>query len=200
MNEQIHTGDWMQQGGQGREDEYWSSVMLVGAAFAAIGFLLGLMFGYMQIASEPTGSIFTPLMLGGVVVCLATCVGGLVAVWHMTRTVTPNLRLGRGALIGFFTGAVIVIVSTVLNQLWLTIDPDYTEKLLESIIANVEMMDLPQSAREDMIDQMAAGVQQTSIFQQLFYGIPVTGLLNLLTGMLGVRLFAAAAGKPEQTI
>jgi len=178
----------------GTEDDYWPSVLRVGALFSVIGFLISILFGYLQIASEPTGTLFTPLMTGGVVVCLATCLGGLVAVWHMTRTVVAEITLGRGALIGFFTGAVIVIVTTVLNELWLMVDPAYTQKLLESIVQNVEQMDLPEGARQDMIDQMAAAIQQQSVFQQIFYGIPVTGLLNLVTGLLGVRYFSK---KPE---
>jgi hypothetical protein len=190
------TDQWTQHEGKNRQQEFWPSVLKIGAIFALIGFVINIMFGYLQIASEPTGTLFSPLMTGGVVVCLATCAGGLVAVWHMSKHVTPFLKLGNGALIGFMTGAVIVVISTLLNEFWHTIDPDYTERLLESIVENVEAMDLPADTRDDMIDQMAAGVRDTSIVSQLFYGIPVTGLLNLLTGMLGVRFFAK---KTEQT-
>ncbi len=179
-----------------QEGNYWPSVLIIGGIFSLIGFVINIAFGYIQIGSEPTGSLFSPLMMSSVVVCLATCVGGLVAVWHFTKDVSAHLKMGRGALIGFLTGAVIVVASTLLNELWLTIDPDYTEKLLESVIENVEAMDLPADTRDQMIDQMAAGITDTSITQQLFLGIPITGILNLLTGMLGVKLFAA---KEEET-
>jgi hypothetical protein len=172
-------------------DNYWPSVLLVGGIFALIAFIINIAFGYIQIGSEPSGSFFSPLMLSGVVVCLATCVGGLIAVWHYTKDVTAHLKLGRGALIGFITGAIIAVFSAVLNELWLMVDPEYTQKLVDSVVANIEAMDLPADTRDQMIDQMAAGLQDTSFFQQLFMGIPVTGLLNLLTGMLGVKLFAA---------
>ncbi|MEX0994951.1 MAG: DUF4199 domain-containing protein, partial [Balneolaceae bacterium] len=125
-----------------------------------------------------------------VVICLATCVAGLVAVWHYAREVTSNIKLGRGALIGFLTGAVVVVFSTVLDGLWLYIDPDFTQKLLDSIIQNVEAMDVPSDTRDQLVDQMAAGVRDQNILSQLLWGIPTTGLLNLLTGMLGVKLFA----------
>lgn len=169
---------------------YRTSVLLVGGIFSLISFVIGLFFAYKQIGSEPTGSMFTPFMMSGVVICLATCVAGLVAVWHYAREVTSNIKLGRGALIGFLTGAVVVVFSTVLDGLWLYIDPDFTQKLLDSIIQNVEAMDVPSDTRDQLVDQMAAGVRDQNILSQLLWGIPTTGLLNLLTGMLGVKLFA----------
>lgn len=175
-----------------QDNSYWPSVLIVGGIFSVVGFVINISLGYMQIGSDPTGSMLSPLMVSSVVVCLATCVGGLVAVWHFTKEVTPVLKLGRGALIGFLTGAVIVVASTILNELWLTIDPGYTEKVIESIVENIEAMDLPSDTRNQLIDQMAAGIRDTSVVQQLLMGIPVTGLLNLLTGMLGVKLFAAS--------
>jgi len=170
---------------------YLPSVAIVGAIFGVVSFVLGLFFGYQQINAEPTGSIFSPLMLSGVVVCLITCFGGAVAVWHYTKEVSSSLTLGQGSLIGFMTGAVIVLATVVFNEIWMLIDPDYTEKLIEATVANVEAMDLPQNAKDDMVDSMVEGVRSSqSVLQQIFWGIPVTGLLNLITGMIGTKLFA----------
>lgn len=171
---------------------YLPSVAIVGAIFGVVSFVLGLFFGYQQINAEPTGSIFSPLMLSGVVVCLITCFGGAVAVWHYTKEVSSSLTLGQGSLIGFMTGAVIVLATVVFNEIWMLIDPDYTEKLIEATVANVEAMDLPQNAKDDMVDSMVEGVRSSqSVLQQIFWGIPVTGLLNLITGMIGTKLFAS---------
>ncbi len=173
-------------------NDYWPSVGIVGAIFSLISFVVGLFFGYQQINSEPTGSFFSPIMISGVVVCLVTSVAGLLAVWHFTREVSPKLKLGQGAVIGFLTGAVIVVISVILNELWIMlVDPEYTEKIMQSTIANIEAMDMPESAKDDMIDAMAESMEASqSFFRQLFWGIPVTGLLNLITGLLGVKFFA----------
>ena len=173
-------------------NDYWPSVGIVGAIFSLISFVVGLFFGYQQINSEPTGSFFSPIMLSGVVVCLVTAVAGLLAVWHFTREVSPKLKLGQGAIIGFLTGAVIVVISVILNELWIMlIDPEYTQKIMDSTIANIEAMDMPDSAKDDMIDAMADSMETgQSFFRQIFWGIPVTGLLNLITGLLGVKFFA----------
>ncbi len=178
--------------------DYMPSVGIVGAIFSLISFVGGLFFGYQQINAEPTGSFFSPFMISSGVICLITSVAGLVAVWYFTREVSPQLKLGQGAVIGFLTGAVIVVISIVLSELWvMLIDPDYNEKILESMIANIEAMDMPQSSKDDMIDAMAESIDsQQTILRQIFWGVPITGLLNLLTAMIGVKLFAE---KEEET-
>lgn len=171
-------------------NNYWPSVVIVGAIFSLVSFVIGLYFGYQQINAEPSGSFISPVMISSGVICLATAFAGMLAVWHYTKEVSPVMKLGQGALVGFLTGAAIVLFSTILNELWLLIDPEYTDKLIEATIANVEAMDLPSDARNDMVDAMAESMQGQSFFKQLFIGIPVPGLLNMATAMIGVKLFA----------
>jgi hypothetical protein len=174
---------------------YWPSVAIVAGIFSVISFVIGLYFGYQQINSEPTGSFISPIMISSGVICLATAFAGMIAVWHYTKEVNPSIKLGQGALVGFLTGAAVVIFSTVLNELWHLVDPDYTEKLIEATIANIEAMDLPAEATEDMIDGMAHSMDQ-SFLRQIFIGIPIPGLLNMATAMIGVKIF----GKKEDEL
>lgn len=178
--------------------DYLPSVGIVGAIFSLISFVIGLFFGYQQINAEPTGSFFSPMMLSGAIVCLVSAFAGMIAVWHFTREVTPYLTLGQGALIGFLTGAVIVIVSVLLNELWIMVfDPDYTEKILDATIANIEAMEMPQDSKQQMIDAMAESLNTSqSLWRQIFWGVPVTGLLNLITALIGVKVFGE---KKEET-
>jgi len=171
-------------------NNYWPSVAIVGAIFSVVSFVIGLFFGYQQINSEPAGSFISPVMISSGVICLATAFAGLMTVWHYTKEVSPQIKLGQGALIGFFTGAVIVIFSAVLNEMWHLIDPEYTEKLIEATIANVEAMELPADAKNDMIDAMAESMRSNNFFRQIFIGIPIPGLLNMATAMIGVKVFA----------
>lgn len=166
------------------------SIAIVGAVFSIISFVIGLFFGYQQINSEPSGSFLSPYMLSSGVICLATAFAGLLAVWHYTKEVSPTMKLGQGALVGFITGAAVVIFSVILNELWLLVDPAYTDKILEAIIANVDAMDMPSDVKNDMIDSMAEAVGGQSVLKQIFIGIPIPGLLNMGTAMIGVKLFA----------
>lgn len=171
--------------------DYLPSAGIVGAIFSVVTFAIGLAIGYQQISSEPSGSLLSPTMMGGVIICLITCFAGALAVWHFTKEVTPFIKLGQGAALGFMTGAVIVILTAVLNEIWNYIDPDYIEKLVEATIANIEAMDLPSGQKEQMIDGMAESVRsQQSFGAQILWGIPMYGILNLLSAMIGVKIFA----------
>lgn len=169
----------------------WPSIVIVGAIFSVVSFVVGLFFGYQEINSEPSGSLISPILISSIVICLVTAFAGILAVWHYTKEVSPKLKMGQGALIGFLTGAVIVIFSVVLNELWMFIDPEYTEKVLEATIANIDQMDLPADARDDMIDAMAESIGgEQSIWRQIFLSVPITGMINLVTALIGVKLFA----------
>lgn len=188
MEEEIHQNDSAESISFG---DFMPSASLVGFIFSIITFAISLAIGYYQISSEPSGSLLSPAMLSGTVICLVSILAGVLAVWHFTREVNPYIKLGQGAALGFLTGAIMVIVSAVLTELWNFIDPEYTEKLVEATIANIEAMDMPDSQKGPMIDGMASSVRdQGSFLTQILWGIPVTGLLNLLTGMLGVKIFA----------
>jgi glucan phosphoethanolaminetransferase (alkaline phosphatase superfamily) len=182
---------------QQQNTSYWNSVLIVGAIFAVVGFILQLVFGYMQINSEPTGSLFTLYSISGIFICLATCIAGMLAVWHYTKEVSPKLTLGQGAVIGLLTGVVMVVFSGILSQFWEFIDPAYNEKIMESMIANFEASSMDQSMKDQMIDQTVASMESSASFmRQMLIGIPIMGILNLLTGLIGVKLFAE---KEEET-
>jgi hypothetical protein len=101
------------------------------------------------------------------------------------------MKLGQGALIGFLTGVGMVVISILLSKVWLLIDPDFTQKMMDSMMANFEAMDMPEAQKQQMMDSTAEQFESNqSILTQLMWGIPVSGILNLLTGMLGVALFA----------
>lgn len=167
------------------------SATVIGLIFSIITFAISLAVGYYEISSEATGAILSPSMLSGTVICLISLLGGVLAVWHFVKEVNPYIKLGQGAALGFLTGAIMVILSAVYSEIWNFIDPDYTEQLIEATIANVEAMDLPAAQKETMIDSMASSVrQQQSFVSQILWGIPISGILNLLSGMVGVKIFA----------
>lgn len=177
--------------------DYLPSAGIVGVIFSIVTFAIGLFFGYQQINSEPTGSFFSPFMISSGVICLVSALAGILAVWHFTKEVSTKLTLGQGAVIGFLTGAIIAVLSVLFSELWVTLfDPEYTEKIMSSLIANIEEMELPSAQKDEMIDSMAGSISsQDSIFRQLFMSIPITGLINLITALIGVKIFA---DKPEE--
>lgn len=176
--------------------DFLPSSSIVGLIFGLITFVVGLFFIYQQINSDPSGSMMG-MLLGSVsmlAVCLIAACAGLVAVWHFTKEVTSTLKLGQGAIIGFLSGAVIAVVSVILSEIWSTfVDPDMMKNYADAMIANFEAMDMPQSTLDDMAESFEEG---DSMFRQLFLNIPLYGVMNLLTALIGVKIFA---DKPEET-
>ncbi len=163
---------------------YWPSVGITALIFAIVTWAIGLAAGYMQISG---GSSFVTGTISFIVVCLFGAFAGMVAVWHYSNEYDITMKLGRGALIGFLAGAGMVIISAILSKLWVLIDPSYAEKMMEASIEQMESMGLSEEQLEAARERSEGG---TSVLWNLIIGIPVFGILNLLTGMLGVQLFA----------
>src|SRR5690625_964668 len=178
--------------------EYLPPAGKAGVISALLTLAVGILLGYQQITADPTESCLRPSMLSGVIIGRVSAFAGMVAVWHFTKEVSPVMKLGQGAVLGFLTGAVIIILSVLLNEIWTgLIDATYTEKIIDATIANIEAMDIPESAKNDAIDGIAQSMEAgNSIWSQIFWGIPITGLVNLLTALIGVKIFAK---KPEET-
>ncbi|WP_445666747.1 DUF4199 domain-containing protein [Fodinibius sp. AD559] len=185
-----------QQAEQNNQPSYWTSVGIAGVILGIIVFALSLVTSYAMINSEPTGSLFSPVQISlWVLVCLVGAFGGMLAVWHYANEYDVSLKLGKGALIGLFTGIAITVVMVLLNQFWQVIDPDMTQKAIDSVIANFEAADLPDAQKQQMIDSTVQSMRnQNSIGTQLLYNLPMYGILNVLTGMIGAKVFGKQEG------
>jgi len=169
---------------------YWASVIISGVIFGIILFAIGLIAGYATINSEPTGAIFTPSQLIGTVACLFGAFGGMLATWHYAKEHDIAIQLGKGALIGFLTGVIITFINILLTKGWAFIDPDMTQKVIDSTVANVEAMEMPAEQKQMTIDMTVESLRSgQSIWSQLLWGIPMYGILNLITGVIGAKIF-----------
>ena len=182
---------------EGQPPSYWTSVNTAGLIFGIMAFAISIISSYAIINSEPTGSFFSPVQLLGSLACLIGAFGGMLATWHYAREYDIAIKLGKGALIGFLTGVVITLLTVVLGQIWQVIDPEMTQKIIDSTIANMEAMDMPDGQKQQMIDATVESVRsQQSIVTQLLWGIPIYGILNMITGMIGAKIF----GKKEEVL
>lgn len=182
--------------GNQSEPSYWTSVGTAGLIFGVIIFVLSLLSTYSIIHSEPTGGLLSPIQLFlWLATCLIGALGGMLAIWYYEREYHVPITLGRGALIGFLAGTCIALVNTLLTQVWQQfIDPDMMQHFVDSMVANMEASDLPDAQKQQAIDMTAQSAQEEGgIFSQLLSGIPLYGILNLITGMIGVKIF----GKKE---
>lgn len=181
------------------QPSYWTSISIASVLFGIFTFVISLITTYTMINAEPSGAILSTSrvvgMLGWLFGCLVGAMGGLLAVWHFAKEYDVPVKLGKGALIGFLTGIGMAVVTVILGQTWHLFDPDMTQKLIDSTIANLEAMDMPADQKQQIIDSTAQSIRgNQGIGSQLMWGIPLYGILNLLTGMIGAKVF----GKEEE--
>lgn len=175
---------------------YWNSVGIASLVFGFAYTILATWGGYMSISAEPSGSMFGgPQSLMSGFACLLAAFGGLVAIWHYNRETGVRMKLGRGALIGFYTGIGITLIATLLSQIWYMVDPTFIEELMNTTIANYEAMEgVSEDMRQNLIDSTYSQFQDMNtlwgMVKFFFLSGIMFGILNCLTGLLGVALFA----------
>lgn len=174
------------------QPSYWNSVIIASLVTALIVTALSLIGGYMTIGSEPSGSMFSPMMLWGTIGCLVGgAIGGVLATWHYAKEYNATYKIGKGALIGLFVGVGTTIFSVIFGQLWNLIDPSYTQAVMDWNIQNAEAMQVPEEAKQQMIDGMADPNSLKGILWgalSIFIGV---GIVNVISGMIGAKVFAS---------
>jgi len=185
-----------------QNNPFFNSALIVGRIFAFLTTATSLIVGYSVINSEPTGSLVTPSSFSFVIICFVVLFAGMFAVRHHVKEYESPLQMGRGAVIGLTTGVITAVFSTVLALVWQLIDPAFNDNMMNALIANFEAInEIPDAQKEEMIDGIYTQFQkQATVAGQLtamatnaaFYGI-----LNALTGMLGVKLFAPKSTNEE---
>ena len=169
------------------EKSYWPSVIIAGVVFGLLSFMLGTFFGYFQINSTSSTAVSS---ISSTLICLFSGIGALLATWHYQKENDTALAIGKGAVIGLLTGLFIGIFSVILSQLWLLVDPSFTQKMIDHQIALINAKpNLSDSQKQQAIDMMH---NIGGSMKYLGYTVNVigVGILNLLTGMLGAKLFS----------
>ncbi|NGP89635.1 DUF4199 domain-containing protein [Fodinibius halophilus] len=184
------------------QPSYWTSVGIAALIFGILYFAISLIGGYAMINSEPSGSMFGNMnqTVSSSIACLVGICGAILAIWHYSKTYGGlSITLGKGALIGLYVAIATAIVVTVLNQFWNVIDPTYTERLMDSMIANFEAMEgVPEGQKQQMVDSIASEFKNSNTLWGITKGFlmntVILGIGNLITGMIGAKIFGKDEG------
>ncbi len=168
---------------------YWSSVFIGGLIVALIMAVLGLVSQYMTISSEPVGSSFTLAQGIGTLACLFGSIGGFIATRQYAKEYNLTFAIGKGALIGLYTGIVGALISTVISAIWMyVIDPDLSQAAYDWAIANLEA----QNMTEDQIEMAKGFIPEPGIHVgTTLIGLAMLGILNTISGLIGAKVFAS---------
>ncbi|MDR9415159.1 MAG: DUF4199 family protein [Gracilimonas sp.] len=173
---------------QQQNPSYWNSVIIASLLTAIVVTVFSLIGGYMTLGSEPSGSFFSSAQLFSLIGCLIGALGGLYANWHYAKAYDITYKIGKGALIGLLVGAVATVFSVLIGEIWNLLDPGFEEALIDWNIQNMEAMQMPAEAKEQAIASLEGG---TSIFMEALYMFIGLGIVNVISGLIGAKVFAS---------
>lgn len=175
----------------GQLPSYWPSVMVGGLIIAIVMAVLGIVSQYMTINSEPTGASFGMGQAIGSFACLLGAIGGFLATRHYAKEHEITFAVGKGATIGFLTGVAGTVFSTIISLIWMyVIDTNLEQAMYDWQIRNMEAQNLPPEQLEMAIQFIPEPGSLSTLLMQFGIGLVAVGLLNLISGIIGAKVFA----------
>lgn len=172
-------------------DSYWASVIFGALIIGLIMSIMGLFSQYLTISNEPTGANFGIGPAVGTLACLVGAIGGILSTRHYANNVNDTFTIGKGALIGFLTGVVGVLLSTLVTFIWIyIIDTGLPQTFYDWQITNIEAQNLTDAQAEMFISRIPEPGSTTAMMFQVGIGLVVVGILNAISGMIGTKIFA----------
>ena len=171
---------------------YWSSVFIAAIIIGVIISVLGLGSQYLTISNEPTGAQFSLGQFVGIIACLIAAIGGVISTRHYAKENDITFPIGTGALIGFLTGVVGVVISGIISLIWTKLlDPSLNQAMYDWQIANLEAQNLPDAQMEMALSFIPDPASLSAFFIATGIMLVVVGIVNALTGMIGAKIFAS---------
>ena len=171
---------------------YWPAVItgaLIGGIIVSLTSKAGV---YITVSSEPTGSFINLTQGIGIIGCLIAAVGGYIANRKYATENELTYPIGKGALIGLFTGVVMAVFVTLIELLWAyVIDPSYLDTFLEWNRQNTDLMQIPESSKELIYAELDAADSPTATLKQFGYFVVAYGIVNVISGIIGAKLHAS---------
>ncbi|MTI89291.1 MAG: DUF4199 domain-containing protein [Balneolaceae bacterium] len=166
---------------------YWPSVLVAGIITGIIFSVVGLIGSYTTI-----GGSTTMATVSGIAACLLGALGGIIVNWHYAKENDITYTIGKGALLGFLTAVLAIVISTVIGQLWtLIIDPDLNQALYNAQIDNYEAQGMTQDQIDMALQFSPKPGTSTYLLVQVGMGLLMMGIVNAITGLIGAKIFAS---------
>lgn len=171
---------------------YWNAAVMAGVILGLIVFVVSVAGSYLMIQSEPSGSLIGGTVLTSAIGCLIGAFAGVLGVRFYINEHGAELSIGKGAVIGLFSGLFLAFFYQLFMMIWPIIDSSYIQNLQDAMIANIEMIEaLPAAQKDEMIDaiyhQMQNYYSAGNIFSGLLISLLTYGLINVLSGLLAAK-------------
>ena len=163
---------------------YWNAVITAGLITGTILTVIQLTTSYMTIA----GSSATGMAIIG---CLIASIAGIISNWMYAKGYDLTYPIGKGALLGVFSGIITSIVTFSLQLFWTkVIDTGMNEAIIEATLKSFEDQGLSQE-EIDMVQSFIPDPNSlVGLIITFFSALAMYVVINLISGIISAKIFA----------
>ena len=163
---------------------YWNAVITAGLITGTILTVIQLITNYMTIA----GSSATGMAIIG---CLIASIAGIISNWMYAKGYDLTYPIGKGALLGVFSGIITSIVTFSLQLFWTkVIDTGMNEAIIEATLKSFE----DQGLSQEEIDMAQSFIPDPNSLVGLIItfllALAMYVVINLISGIISAKIFA----------
>lgn len=163
---------------------YWNAVITAGLITGTILTVIQLTTSYMTIA----GSSATGMPIIG---CLIASIAGIISNWMYAKGYDLTYPIGKGALLGVFSGIITSIVTFSLSLFWTkVIDTGMNEAIIEATLKSFE----DQGLSQEEIDMAQSFIPDPNSLVGLIItfllALAMYVVINLISGIISAKIFA----------
>ena len=163
---------------------YWNAVITAGLITGTILTVIQLITSYMTIA----GSSATGMAIIG---CLIASIAGIISNWMYAKGYDLTYPIGKGALLGVFSGIITSIVTFSLSLFWTkVIDTGMNEAIIEATLKSFE----DQGLSQEEIDMAQSFIPDPNSLVGLIItflsALAMYVVINLISGIISAKIFA----------
>lgn len=163
---------------------YWNAVITAGLITGTILTVIQLTTSYMTIA----GSSATGMAIIG---CLIASIAGIISNWMYAKGYDLTYPIGKGALLGVFSGIITSIVTFSLSLFWTkVIDTGMNEAIIEATYKSFE----DQGLSQEEIDMAQSFIPDPNSLVGLIItfllALAMYVVINLISGIISAKIFA----------
>ena len=163
---------------------YWNAVITAGLITGTILTVIQLTTSYMTIA----GSSATGMAIIG---CLIASIAGIISNWMYAKGYDLTYPIGKGALLGVFSGIITSIVTFSLQLFWTkVIDTGMNEAIIEATLKSFEDQGLSQEEIDMAQSFFPDPNSLVGLIITFLLALAMYVVINLISGIISAKIFA----------
>ena len=163
---------------------YWNAVITAGLITGTILTVIQLTTSYMTIAGSSTTGM-------AIIGCLIASIAGIISNWMYAKGYDLTYPIGKGALLGVFSGIITSIVTFSLQLFWTkVIDTGMNEAIIEATLKSFEDQGLSQEEIDMAQSFFPDPNSLVGLIITFLLALAMYVVINLISGIISAKIFA----------